>query len=78
MAILKEIHCSLCCEVKVEARANNDYSTYCRECQNKIKICHKKLFMETKESMSILDRVRILEDFMYEHGRQFHPREILF
>lgn len=79
MARLWTFNCIRCGETKQEARANSDCSRECYQCKNEIKDKSEREWRAGREDLTIEERLRDLETFMYNHGsHKFDLNSILF
>lgn len=72
MAILKTIHCITCGQTKQEARSISDYSDRCYQCMGEEKNRKEREWKSGREGLTIEERLRDLENFMYHHSKQDH------
>lgn len=73
MAILKTIHCSICNKTVQESRAANDYSNECYKCKIEKADKDERIWKASREGLSIEERIKDLEHFMYHHGTHYKP-----
>lgn len=71
MAILTTITCSVCGETKQEARSASDYSRECAECKSAAKDKAEREWKAGREGLTLEERIRELEHFMYHHGTHY-------
>lgn len=74
MAYIATIHCHTCGETKREARRSSDYSNVCYDCQAKASSKAEREWKAGREGLTLEERIRDLENFMYHHGsHDFSP-----
>lgn len=71
MAILTTITCSICGETKQEARSNSDYSRECAGCKAAVKDRTEREWKASREGLTLEERIRDIENFMYHHGTHY-------
>lgn len=71
MAILVNIRCTTCGELKQEARSGSDYSNECYECKAKARNKKEREWKAGREGLTLEERIRDIENFMYHHGTHY-------
>lgn len=73
MAYLTTIMCTQCGQTRQAAVSGGEsYPVLCTECRSKNAIQERLQFLKGLEGLSFEERLKKLEEFMYEHSRQFH------
>ena len=68
MAFLTTISCIVCGKSKHEVVSTYDYlGSTCSECRSKINSNKESIWKTNREELSLEERVRDLENFMYHH-----------
>lgn len=73
MAIVVMVNCPTCGKASQEARASNDYSLECAKCKNEKATKAEREWKSGREGLTIEERLRELEHFMYHHGSHYRP-----
>ena len=71
MAILKTFHCKICMKEIQESRPSCWYDNICYDCEGKKRDKTELLWKMNKETLSVEDRLREIEDFIYHHGKHY-------
>jgi hypothetical protein len=71
MAILTTITCIICGETKQETRSSSDYSKECTECKRSALDRAEREWKAGREGLTLEERIRDLENFMYHHGTHY-------
>jgi hypothetical protein len=71
MAILRRITCLNCGETKEECRSSSDYSVLCQTCKRDEKDKKEREWKAGREGLTLEERIRDIEHFMYHHGTHY-------
>ena len=72
MAVITQIHCTICGQNKQECRSASDYSSECQECKSAAKTKAERTWKAGREGLTLEERIRDIENFIYHHSRQKH------
>ena len=75
MAIMTTIYCSICKQHVQECRVNNDYSSECSSCKRHARDRKEREWRTAREGLTLEERLRDLEAFMYHHGTHYNGPE---
>ena len=71
MAILQNFVCKKCMKQTQEAHPGNWHENICCGCKTKEENKKELMWKMEKETLSIEDRIREIEDFIYHHGTHY-------
>ena len=74
MAIVKSFTCNVCGKYKEEAMPNDVYRNTCSMCLADKESKEYREFKAGREGLTVNERLRELEDFMYYHRKMNHYR----
>lgn len=77
MAIMTTMTCLFCGETKQVLRSVSDYSRECPDCKQKARDAAEKQWKSEREQLSIEQRIRDIEHFMYHHGKHYNGPAVL-
>ena len=73
MAIMMTIVCTRCKQVVQESRPSGYHGHKCHECEAKEAEDKEAVWKAMRDTMSMEERLRELENFMYHHGKHYQP-----
>lgn len=71
MAVITTVMCVVCGQTKRECRNAGDYSNICGECEGLERTKKEREWIAGREGLTIEERLRALESFMYNHGEHY-------
>ncbi len=78
MAIMKTIHCSECGETKQEVRPVDDCSSICKKCKIEIKLRKRTQHFKGLEGLTVEERIKKIEEWIYDYKPPVNPKNIRF
>ena len=76
MAVLTTIDCKTCGKQKRESVADSDYfRNQCSECTASEKSREERKWKAGREGLTIKERIRDIENFMYHHSKKNHSHK---
>lgn len=74
MAFITNIYCHQCHQNKQEvADSENPYPNICGSCRAENATRAERQWKAGREGLTLEERIRDLEDFMYHHGTHYKP-----
>jgi hypothetical protein len=71
MAFITEIFCHTCQKSKQEVVSGGQYPAECANCAHERKTRKEREWKAAREGLTIEERIRDLEHFMYHHGKHY-------
>ena len=77
MAFITTIYCHTCGQSKQEV-ASNEYPSTCGECISKANTKQHREWIAGREGLTIEERIREIEEWMYQHNTTHVPKSIIY